>query len=121
MKVMQKNMLEFMDEGDMRFVIPAYQRLYSWNETQCEELWLDILRAARGKRNHFLGTVLYNVTRNGKTPDHIEIIDGQQRLTKRVSRHPCPGKIPGISSPVLSCRYVRCRNAHLALSRHRQG
>ena len=48
MKVMQKNMLEFMDEGDMRFVIPAYQRLYSWNETQCEELWLDILRAAGG-------------------------------------------------------------------------
>ena len=42
MKVVQKNMLEFMDKGDMRFVIPAYQRLYSWNETQCEELWLDI-------------------------------------------------------------------------------
>ena len=81
MKVVQKNMLEFMDEGDMRFVIPAYQRLYSWNETQCEELWLDILRAARGKRNHFLGTVLYNVARDGKMPDHIEIIDGQQRLT----------------------------------------
>lgn len=81
MKVMQKNMLEFMDEGDMRFVIPAYQRLYSWNETQCEELWLDILRAARGKRNHFLGTVLYNVVYEGEVPDHIEIIDGQQRLT----------------------------------------
>lgn len=81
MKVMQKNMLEFMEEGDMRFVIPAYQRLYSWNETQCEELWLDILRAARGKHNHFLGTVLYNVAYEGKTPDHIEIIDGQQRLT----------------------------------------
>ena len=81
MKVVQKNMLEFMDKGDMRFVIPAYQRLYSWNETQCEELWLDILRAARGKRNHFLGTVLYNVARDGKIPDHIKIIDGQQRLT----------------------------------------
>lgn len=81
MKVMQKNMLEFMDEGDMRFVIPAYQRLYSWNETQCEELWLDILRAARGKHNHFLGTVLYNVAQSGKMPSHIEIIDGQQRLT----------------------------------------
>ena len=81
MKVMQKNMLEFMEEGDMRFVIPAYQRLYSWNETQCEELWLDILRAVRGKHNHFLGTVLYNVAYEGKTPDHIEIIDGQQRLT----------------------------------------
>lgn len=80
-KVMQKNMLEFMEEGDMRFVIPAYQRLYSWNETQCEELWLDILRAARGKHNHFLGTVLYNVVQDEGMPTHIEVIDGQQRLT----------------------------------------
>lgn len=78
---MQKNMLEFMEEGDMRFVIPAYQRLYSWNETQCEELWLDILRAARGKHNHFLGTILYNVAQDEGLPTHIEVIDGQQRLT----------------------------------------
>lgn len=81
MKVMQKNVLEFMEESDMRFVIPAYQRLYSWSETQCEELWLDISRAARGRHNHFLGTVLYNVVQDDEDSAHLEIIDGQQRLT----------------------------------------
>ena len=116
MKVMQKNMLEFMDEGDMRFVIPAYQRLYSWNETQCEELWLDILRAARGKRNHFLVTVLYNVVYEGEVPDHIEIIDGQQRLTsvsliilalaRHLESHPQPSGGDAIDAATLVSRYL---------------
>ena len=116
MKVVQKNMLEFMDEGDMRFVIPAYQRLYSWNETQCEELWLDILRAARGKRNHFLGTVLYNVVYEGEVPDHIEIIDGQQRLTsvsliilalaRHLESHPQPSGGDAIDAATLVSRYL---------------
>lgn len=111
MKVMQKNMLEFMEEGDMRFVIPAYQRLYSWNETQCEELWLDILRAARGKHNHFLGTVLYNVAYEGETPDHIEIIDGQQRLTSvSLIILPWQGTWSPIPSPTTAMRLMLRRS-----------
>jgi uncharacterized protein with ParB-like and HNH nuclease domain len=28
-----------------QFVIPIYQRTYSWDEKQCRQLWDDILRA----------------------------------------------------------------------------
>lgn len=120
MKVMQKNMLEFVEESDMRFVIPAYQRLYSWSEAQCEDLWLDILRAARGKRNHFLGTILYNVVQGENPLGHIEVIDGQQRLTsvsliilalaRCLESHPeaCPDRT--INAATLMSRYLVLAN-----------
>ena len=65
-----------------RFVIPAYQRLYSWRERQCRELWLDLHRAARADATHFIGTLLYS----HEDPDadgrqRLAVIDGQQRLT----------------------------------------
>lgn len=25
--------------GSLRFVVPVYQRRYSWGETQCRQLW----------------------------------------------------------------------------------
>lgn len=59
MIVEQQDLLSFLGNGDASFSIPAYQRLYSWNAAQCEELLRDILRAERTDRNHFLGTVLY--------------------------------------------------------------
>lgn len=30
--------------GSLRFVVPVYQRRYSWGEAQCRQLWADILR-----------------------------------------------------------------------------
>lgn len=80
-----------------QFVIPIYQRTYSWTEQQCRQLWDDIIRA--GKRDdisaHFIGSVvyieqgLYQVS--GISP--LLVIDGQQRLTtamlliEALSRH----------------------------------
>ncbi|VVB71816.1 Uncharacterised protein [uncultured archaeon] len=29
--------------GTKQFIIPIYQRTYSWNPKQCEKLWKDIL------------------------------------------------------------------------------
>lgn len=31
--------------GSLRFVVPVYQRRYSWGETQCRQLWADIVTA----------------------------------------------------------------------------
>jgi len=31
-------------EDARQFIIPIYQRKYSWTSTQCEQLWRDILR-----------------------------------------------------------------------------
>jgi hypothetical protein len=54
-------------------VIPVFQRDYSWTETQCQQLWLDILQTARDEssKGHFLGSVVYvstGDTRAGFTP-----------------------------------------------------
>lgn len=83
MKVTQSGFLDFLGQEGMRLAIPAYQRLYSWSEVQCEELWLDVLRAARAGRSHFLGTVLYCAAPRGDRGDGarcFEVIDGQQRV-----------------------------------------
>lgn len=79
MIIEQRRFLDFLGAPDVRFSIPAYQRIYSWGESQCEELWLDILRAGRFDRNHFLGTVLYSKDMDSAF-SRLSIIDGQQRM-----------------------------------------
>ncbi len=79
MEVTQSGLLDFIAR-DGRFVIPAYQRLYAWTASQCEELWLDIMRAGRAERDHFIGTLLYREDARGADGRVFEVIDGQQRL-----------------------------------------
>ena len=38
------------------FIIPIYQRTYSWTLKECQQLWADILRA--GSSNSFLASGL---------------------------------------------------------------
>ncbi|MGL2513957.1 GmrSD restriction endonuclease domain-containing protein [Helicobacter pylori] len=76
-------LLRFFEENqNNQFVIPIYQRLYSWKKEQCEQLWDDIIKiGGNDKMNgHFIGSILY--VRNGNTHSSpLLIIDGQQRLT----------------------------------------
>ncbi|WP_187931383.1 DUF262 and DUF1524 domain-containing protein [Helicobacter pylori] len=72
----------FEENQNNQFVIPIYQRVYSWEKEQCEQLWDDIIKiGGNDKMNgHFIGSILY--VRNGIThSDPLLIIDGQQRLT----------------------------------------
>lgn len=67
-----------------RYVIPVYQRPYSWDEEHCEQLWDDILAVAqRPDGIHFTGSVVSvqqsTLSLSGTTP--VLIIDGQQRVT----------------------------------------
>ncbi len=75
-------LLGFFEENqNNQFVIPIYQRVYSWGKEQCEQLWDDIIKiGGNDKMNgHFIGSILY--VRNGIThSDLLLIIDGQQRL-----------------------------------------
>lgn len=64
-----------------RFIIPAYQRKYSWSFDQRKALWDDIAENINLK--HFIGTLCFKKIDN---PDDLfsenyEIIDGQQRVT----------------------------------------
>ncbi|GAA9416245.1 hypothetical protein UBN10_13980 [Helicobacter pylori] len=83
MKAKEATLLGFFEENqNNQFVIPIYQRLYSWKKEQCEQLWDDIIKiGGNDKANgHFIGSILYVL--DGNTPSSpLLIIDGQQRLT----------------------------------------
>ncbi|KAB1651994.1 DUF262 domain-containing protein [Pseudoclavibacter chungangensis] len=84
MKAVDTNLMELLKKAH-RFVVPIYQRVYSWDLTECEQLWDDIERAGSPERlaNHFTGSIVYiesdEGTRTSREPDLI--IDGQQRVT----------------------------------------
>ena len=44
MKATEAKLLSFLQKSP-QFVIPIYQRTYSWTDKQCRQLWDDILRA----------------------------------------------------------------------------
>lgn len=84
MKTRQQSLVDFIGSEDVQFVIPVYQRVYSWNEVQCRELWRDTLRAGTLGSEHFVGTVLYSVEEQQGASRQFDIIDGQQRMTTLV-------------------------------------
>jgi uncharacterized protein with ParB-like and HNH nuclease domain/predicted transport protein len=70
--------------GTTQFVIPVFQRDYSWTETQCEQLWKDVLLIASDptSRGHFMGSVVYVSTGDNSAGfTRWLLIDGQQRVT----------------------------------------
>jgi predicted transport protein len=70
--------------GTSQFVIPVFQRDYSWTEANCDQLWKDVLRIAKEPtdRGHCLGSVVYVSTGDSAAGfTRWLLIDGQQRLT----------------------------------------
>lgn len=69
--------------GNRQFLIPVYQRFYSWGIDQCKRLWNDIVEMQRkGKAGHFVGSIV-NIAEQAM-PTGVQkymIIDGQQRMT----------------------------------------
>ncbi|GAA9716659.1 DUF262 and DUF1524 domain-containing protein [Helicobacter pylori] len=84
MKAREATLLEFFEQNQTnQFVIPTYQRLYSWGKEQCKQLWDDIIKiGGNDKMNgHFIGSILYVLDGNTHSNNPLLIIDGQQRLT----------------------------------------
>ncbi|MGC4033093.1 MAG: DUF262 and DUF1524 domain-containing protein [Tepidisphaeraceae bacterium] len=84
MKATETKLLDFL-KGPKQFIIPIYQRTYSWTLKQCEQLWRDIERAATDDTvsGHFIGSVVYiqkGLYQIASVPQLL-VIDGQQRLT----------------------------------------
>lgn len=84
MKAISANLLSVI-KGPKQFVIPIYQRTYSWQLPQCRQLFSDILKVGNGKSSsgHFVGSVVYFQESIYNTTDvpQLLIIDGQQRVT----------------------------------------
>jgi uncharacterized protein with ParB-like and HNH nuclease domain len=72
-------------KASSQFIVPIYQRLYSWHEVECAQLWSDVIRAGSSPKlgSHFTGSIVYvakdQATNTSADPDLI--IDGQQRVT----------------------------------------
>jgi len=84
MKASSANLLSVI-KGPKQFVIPIYQRTYSWQISQCEKLLKDIIRISRDSSipGHFIGSIVYfqeGIQTVSDVPELL-VIDGQQRLT----------------------------------------
>ncbi len=76
--------LQAIIEGAKQYVVPLFQRTYSWEKKEWEMLWKDIdeLRSEENPRGHFIGSIVTMPA--ASVPEGVPkylLIDGQQRLT----------------------------------------
>jgi uncharacterized protein with ParB-like and HNH nuclease domain len=68
--------------GVQQYVVPMFQRPYSWEARQWAKLWADVAELCDEPRNHFIGSIVTMPERS--VPEGVSkfvLIDGQQRLT----------------------------------------
>jgi uncharacterized protein with ParB-like and HNH nuclease domain len=85
MEAKHSSLPAFINKRDTRFIIPVYQRNYSWETKQCKQLLQDIVVAGENEAtiSHFVGSIVYiqNSVYFASGVNELTIIDGQQRLT----------------------------------------
>ena len=64
--------------NDVQFIVPDYQRGYSWGLEQLDDLWED-LENISGNRSHYTGMFTFCKTESSERC--YSIVDGQQRMT----------------------------------------
>ena len=67
--------IKIIDIFSDKYIVPIYQRKYSWTDKEIEQLLEDIIYNENNK--YFLGTLTVDKKDDGR----YEVIDGQQRLT----------------------------------------
>ncbi len=84
MKATETQLLSFLKKSP-QFVVPIYQRTYSWTVRECQQLWDDIVRAGKNDSvlTHFVGSIVYIEKGLSQVSNQspMVVIDGQQRLT----------------------------------------
>jgi uncharacterized protein with ParB-like and HNH nuclease domain len=83
MKATERTLSQLLVSPD-QYVIPVFQRFYSWAEKEWQTLWDDlceVLDSDSVTKRHFLGSVVVVADDHipGVTPSY-QVIDGQQRL-----------------------------------------
>ncbi len=62
MKADATKLLKFFEQNQTdQFVIPIYQRVYSWEKEQCKQLWDDIIKTGGNDQieGHFIGSIVF--------------------------------------------------------------
>lgn len=84
MKASEAKLLNLLKKSP-QFIIPIYQRTYSWTAKECAQLLDDIIRSGGNAAvpGHFLGSVVYieQGLNQATIQSPLLVIDGQQRLT----------------------------------------
>ena len=116
MKATEANFLQFMKKSP-QFCIPIFQRTYSWTETECRQLWSDILRAGQDAETkaHFVGSVVYiekGLYQVSSQPPLL-VIDGQQRLTTITLLLEALARHTGNDEPIEGFSAKKLRNYYL--------
>jgi len=116
MKATEAKLLGFLEKAP-QFIIPIYQRTYSWTDKQCRQLWDDILRAGLSDviGVHFIGSIVY-VEQGLSQVVHkapLLVIDGQQRLTTVSLLIEALARALGDSEPVDGFSAAKLRHYYL--------
>jgi uncharacterized protein with ParB-like and HNH nuclease domain/predicted transport protein len=116
-KATEAKLLSFLQKSP-QFVVPIYQRTYSWTDKQCRQLWDDILRAGSSDTIavHFIGSIVY-VEQGLSQVTHqapLLVIDGQQRLTTISLLLEALARALGDSEPVDGFSAAKMRHYYLS-------
>ncbi|QCE35140.1 DUF4357 domain-containing protein [Acetobacteraceae bacterium] len=85
MQVKDERILSGLEKGDLQFILPLFQRSYSWQKSNWETLYQDISELAENDENsatHFTGSIVTSPKPGNE--NHVQellLVDGQQRLT----------------------------------------
>ena len=71
---------QLLGQTNERYVIPPYQRRYSWLEKQISEL-IDDISNIESNDTHLLGSIVCLAKGHVADLNELEVVDGQQRLT----------------------------------------
>lgn len=116
MKATEAKLLDFLSKSP-QFIIPIYQRTYSWTEEQCQQLWDDIIRAGSDDEigAHFIGSVVYieKGLYQVSSQSPLLVIDGQQRITTAMLLLEALARHLGSSEPVDGFSAKKIRHYYL--------
>lgn len=116
MKANETRVLDLLNNAS-QFVIPIYQRNYSWTEQQCKQLWDDICLAGENEdiKGHFIGSIVYieEGLSSVSLKSPLLLIDGQQRLTTIILLLVALAEAVGDSEPVKGFSSEKIRNNYL--------
>lgn len=76
----QKNIELMFCSTTEQYIVPEYQRPYSWTFDQCSELFRDLKNAYDDKEQYFLGNIILARSKDYDITGQNFIVDGQQRM-----------------------------------------
>jgi uncharacterized protein with ParB-like and HNH nuclease domain len=116
MKATEARLLDFLKKSP-QFIIPIYQRTYSWTEKECRQLWDDVVRTGGDDAIavHFIGSIVYIESGLSQVTHQspLLVIDGQQRLTSVTLLIAALARALGDAEPVDGFSPRKLRNYYL--------